>query len=153
MPIEDQARSLVATILNGDLNLVEHTLQLHTLRFPATVLPLRRAPATSVATVRIDGANVPPENYSLTPFALIREDGQAWPAANIRVSYTSGWEEGEEPADVKAALDLAEQWLATNPGTGITSVRIGNESATRATSEDGTGPAAIEALIRRWITR
>lgn len=150
----EQARALVASILNGDLDLAEHTMQLHTLRLSATHLPLRRGPATSVEAVHVDGAALDPEAYSLTPFALVREDGHLWPAAaTIRITYSSGWQEGNEPLEIQEALILAEQWFDTNPGAGITSVRIGNESVTRATSEDGTGPAAIEALIRRWITR
>lgn len=86
----------------------------------------------------------------MTPFALVREDGGAWPTGVILVTYTTGWTQGSEPQEVQDALQLASEWLETHPGAGITQFRAGEETATREAS-DGRGPAAIRELLAKWV--
>ena len=146
-----QARSLVARLLGGDLTAVSRTAERHTLRFAQPVLPLRHTPVTAVSTVTVDGTAQASSDYSVTPFALEREDGGTWPAgATILVTYTTGWTEGSEPQEVQDALQLASEWLETHPGSGISQFRAGEETATREAS-DGRGPAAIRELLAKWV--
>lgn len=145
-----QARSLVARLLGGDLDAVTRTAERHTLRFASPVLPLRHTPVTAVSSVTVDGEAVDSGAYSVTPFALVREDGGQWPAGSaILVTYTTGWTEGAEAQEVQDALALATEWLDAHPGTGITQFRAGEESATRE-STDGRGPHVIRELLAKW---
>jgi hypothetical protein len=146
MSAADQARSLVASILNGDLAAVTRTAQRHDLRFTARVLPLRNSPATAVSAVTIDGDTVDASDYTLTPHSLVREDGLDWPLTPILVTYTTGWVEGEEPQPVQDAIDLAEGWLTG--GADITSYRAGAEAVTR---DSGQANATIKALVAPWV--
>jgi hypothetical protein len=142
-----QARALVASLLNGDLDQREHTLQAHTMRVPSPVLPLRVTPVTSVTTITINGSTVDAGDYSFTPFALVREDGD-WPVGRALVTYTTGWVEGLEPIAVQEAITLAAAWLAANPGSGVTQYREGAEAAT-VDSQAGLG--SIRALLNPWV--
>lgn len=145
-----QARTLVARLLGGDLDAVTHTSQRHELRFAAQVLPLRRTPVTAVSSVTVDGEAVDSGDYTVTPFGLVREDGDEWPAGvEILVTYTTGWQAGSEAQEVQDALTLATEWLDVHPGAGITSFTAGAESASREAT-DGRGPNVIRELLAKW---
>lgn len=148
MTSQEKARALVARLLNGDLVRVEHVEQRHELRFPTPLLPARRTPVTSVTSVSVNGRVVDASDYSFTPFALAREDGEAWPAGFVRVTYATGWAEGSEPAEVKAALAQAAAWFDANPGTGVTSFREGAEAVTVDARQALEG---IRALLQPWV--
>lgn len=147
-----QARALVANLLRGDLETTVHTSQAQVLRFPSSVLPLRATPVTAVTSVLVDGATVESSEYTFTPFALVREptsgSGPLWPAGVVTVTYTTGWDEGYEPDEVKEALALATQYFDTNPGAGVTSFREGAEAATVDQQE---AVRAIRSLINPWV--
>src|SRR5690606_231793 len=147
-----QARSLVARLLGGDLAAVTRTAERHTLRFASPVLPLRHSPATAVASVTVDGEAVDSGAYSVTPFALVREDGEAWPAgAAILVTYTTGWTQGSEPADVQEALAQATAWFDANPGVGVSLVSIGGETVQRGLELTRFGIDLTKRLLQKWV--
>lgn len=152
MSTATQARALVANLLRGDLVTTVHSSQAQVLRFPSSVLPLRATPVTAVNTVQVDGATVESSEYSFTPFALVREptsiSGPLWPAGVIRVTYTTGWDEGYEADAVLEAIALATAYYDTNPGAGITSFREGAEAVTVG-AEHSLG--AIRALLAPWV--
>src|SRR5690606_12407030 len=144
-----QARSLVARLLGGDLDAVTRTAERHTLRFASPVLPLRHTPATAVSSVTVDGKAVDSGAYSVTPFALVREDGGQWPAgATILVTYTTGWTQGNEAQDIQDALQLAAEYLDAHPGMGITSFREGAEAVT---VDAQAALDAIRRLLAKWV--
>ena len=143
-----QARSLVARLLGGDLDAVTRTAERHTLRFASPVLPLRHTPVTAVANVTIDGTIIDPDAYTFTPFALVREDGEDWPAGTIYVTYSTGWTEGAEAQEVQDALALATEWLDGHPGAGITSFREGAEAVT---VDAQAALNAIKRLLAKWV--
>lgn len=145
-----QARSLVARLLGGDLTTVTYTAERHNLRFTARVLPLRHTPVTAVANVTIDGETIDPDAYTVTPFALVREDGEDWPAGTIYVTYSTGWTEGSEAQEVQDALLLAKEWLDTHPSTGINTFSAGSEMAVRGLELSKLGLDAIRDLIAKW---
>ena len=147
-----QARALVASLLRGDLDAVTHTSQRHELRFAAQVLPLRRTPVTAVSSVTVAGEAVDSGAYSVTPFALVREDGGQWPAgAAIIVTYTTGWAQGGEPAEVQEALAQATAWFDANPGVGVSLVSIGGETVQRGLELTKFGIDLTKRLLQKWV--
>lgn len=143
-----QARALVASLLRGDLDATVHTSQLHVLRFPGVILPLRRSPVTAVNAVVIDGATIDSTAYSFTPFALVREDGENWPVGQAHITYTTGWDEGYEPPEVQEAIALATTFFDGNPGAGVTSFREGAEAVT---VDQQQAVRAIRSLLAKWV--
>jgi hypothetical protein len=149
MSAATQARALVESLLNGHLSTQVHEDQAHHTRIPTPYIPLRYSPATSVTAVTINGTAVLATLYSFTPLLLVREDGDNWPTGRVLVTYTTGWDEGYEPAEVQEAIALASAWFESNPGAGITSFREGNEAVT--VTSDAEGPGVIRRLLRPWV--
>ena len=147
-----QARALVASLLRGDLETTVHTSQAQVLRFPSSVLPLRRTPVTAVTSVVINGSVVDSSEYTFTPFALVREpissSERIWPDGVVTVSYTTGWDEGYEPPEVQEAITLATAYFDGNPGSGVTSFREGAEAVT-VSHEAALN--AVKRLLGPWV--
>lgn len=148
MTTGDQARQHITAALNGDLAAVNRDAEPYRQRAPSTVLPLRHTPATEVASVLVDGGTLDPDAYTFTPFALVRVDGGTWPTTTIRVTYTTGWEEGEEPLEIIAAIEAVKARLEARPDTNLQSEAA--DDIRRVYAETGAVTSVEIDLIRRW---
>jgi len=101
----------------------------------------------------VDGSAV--TEYSFTPFTLVREPtsltGPLWPAGIVTVTYTTGWDEGYEPAEVQEALAQATAWFDANPGVGVSLVSIGGETVQRGLELTRFGIDLTKRLLQKWV--
>ena len=146
--MSERARQLVAAAIRGDLD-VCHVESVVRLRFAASFLELPRSPVTSVESVSVGPVTVQASEYEVTRFGLQKADGW-WPTdCPIRVSYTTGWADGEEPITIKQALEMTESWLLTEPESGVRSYSEGGVSVSRD-AVDGI-PKLARDLITTWV--
>jgi hypothetical protein len=148
MPDTQTARALIAAEIGGDVELTARDAVVR-LRFPSERLVLPHSPVTSVQAVWVGDTELL-EGYTVTNFALVRAAGQTWPAGiDITVDYTTGWLEGEEPVKIQAALQMVMRYLATDPASGISQVKMGDNSVTRDTSV--LIPPLAKILVAEWV--
>ena len=137
--MSDAARALIAAEIGGDLTLTEHLAKVK-LRHPNAFIELADHPVTMVQEVRVGDAVVDVGEYGFNRFGVERL-ATWWPAnVPITVSYKTGWTPGEEPLDIKQALAMTDAWLGTNPETGITEVRAGDDVVRRGVTRQDLPP-------------
>jgi hypothetical protein len=148
MPDTQTARALLAAEIRGDIDLTARDAVVR-LRFPSERLVLPHSPVTAVQAVWVGDTELT-EGFSFTNFALVRAPGQLWPAGvDITVDYSTGWLEGEEPVKIQAALGMVTRYLATDPASGISQVKVGDNSVTRDTSV--LIPPLAKILVAEWV--
>jgi hypothetical protein len=83
--------------------------------------------------------------------ALERRGGKVWDAgAEYHVTYSHGYEDGEEPADVRRAVMawVSRQWVMRGK-EGLQSEQIGGYSYTTARDQGDTSD--VDALLAPWV--
>ena len=146
--MSDFARVTVNDTIRGDITLATHTNERHTLRVNCHTLELRHHPVTNVDTVVVGSTALTSDDYEVTPFGI--HAFEAFPAGTrIVVTYTSGWNDGDEPLDIKEAMRLIDAHSSLNPDSGITEYREGDQVVKRMVTQGI--PERARLLLQRWV--
>jgi len=150
----DVALALAERLMNGSITLATVTSERVVLRHAHEWLPLRRGPVTSVTTLSITGSAKTAgadDGWEVGRFGLRRKWPYTWPADElILVTYTVGWAVVDRPAEITQALALLETWVDTKPEVALTSVKVGDESATFRAGSTSEAPPVVDSLLARW---
>ena len=140
---------MVAAEMNGDLSLTVYESVKVKLRTSAPFIELPVTPVTSVQRVKLGDSVLEPTEYEVHCFGIQKADGW-WPAhCTITIDYMTGWATGQEPNEIKQALILTDKYLATDPESGITEVRMGDQTVKRV-APDARIPNVASSLVRKW---
>lgn len=143
----ERARALVSAELRGDITFAAHE-DSYVLSRRAQLLELDHHPVTKVTLVKVAGQSYAASSHRVTPFGIERR-GLWWPENTlIEVNYQTGWAAGEEPAEIRQALELIDEWLATDPAQGLASVEMGNVKVSRGLTLYGIVP---DVLVKKLV--
>jgi len=156
----DSARALVQKWLGDYLETAVITSEEVVIAIPSRYLPLPNGAITTAPTsILVGTSTVSPgdaDGYTTERFGLRRVFGTVWPSGvQLTATYTVGWANGSEPAEIQEAITVLTNWYDTNPGAGLGEVDIGNARASRIGANRADGevvpPFHVRELLKGWV--